>query len=183
MSEMNINVPENPFRAKLTWQWRCFIFAAHHYKMVPHAVLARAFKVDPQTIGKICRSNNGERYKAVWAESERLGVERMYEIYATPELIKQVEERALRKVIEVRTYEAPSGPGIYYIRNSSGTKTPVEIEPLENIDQEKAPSDQPGIYYRPKGAEFWCINEEFGRPFKDVAECLRFLAEFSFVVG
>jgi hypothetical protein len=172
----------NPFVAKLTFAFRCAVFAAHHYKGTTYPTLAKAFDISEQTAAKICRSKNSRLYHNVYNEFDRLGIERMWNQYVRDTgVLARIDnaefQRKLGTMAPAEHYVA-SGPGRYWLKNYEGEKVEVAIKPYEAIK-----ADIPAIIDDKFRHGIWFKHPQTGwtfeeQPFETIEEALRYFAEF-----
>jgi hypothetical protein len=173
----------NPFASKLTFTFRCAIFADHVHRGTSYPILAKAFAVNEQTVSKICRSKNSRLYHSVFAEFQRLGIEQMWRQHVEEGgVLPRIDDAAWQRKVgtnaPLNSY-VDSGPGRYWVKDSRGGTMEIRIKAYDEIKEE---------IKEEFGAEmkrgFWVFHPQFGwtvfigQPFDSVAEALRYFAEF-----
>jgi hypothetical protein len=172
-----LQAQSNPFGAKLTVHIRCFIYACHWHKQISYPTLSKAFNINTETVGKICRAKEGSRgYKTIHSIAEQMGVQQMYEKYATPELEDRVQTAVQNSAIN--TLAAPTqrwtGEGIYYLKNGGGVLVAVDIRHAKSINGGEF--DRQDGFYVKHPQHGW--NSHIGRPWLSGEEALRHLTTF-----
>lgn len=181
---LDSRILKNKFGVKLTFAFRCAIYADHLKRGTSYPILARAFVIHEQTVSKICRSKATKGYHDVFAEFDRLGLEVMWKRYVQDtEQVSRIDNAAY----EYRLTASPggpgpqqdTGPGKYWIDNYNGDTVVVNIRSYDDIkseiDFEVDPKHQCGFWYKnPKLG--WVFADE--EPFSNVAEALRYFYKY-----
>jgi hypothetical protein len=191
-------MPGNPFHAKLNFQVRCFIYAAHHLHLYSYPVLGRAFDCNPETIALICRATAHSRsYRSVFIEKERIGIHAMWERYALDTWVERVKN-ALKGAAQDRwggaypfhqakpmvEVQQADGEGTYYLHDTENKIIPVRIRSMRDIlKDENYPHELP-----PEFNEYFCWSKldggvwlapfEDGHGFDSVQDMLRYFAAY-----
>jgi hypothetical protein len=170
----------NPFRHKLTFAFRCAIFADHVHRGTSYPILAKAFDVNEQTVSKICRSKNSRLYHSVFMEFDRLGIERMWNDYVVGNgVLSRIDSAAYEhtRVFPANKYVA-TGPGRYWLDNHERDTVEVNIRAYEDIkdkvDAIIGEEYRHGFYFKHPQLG-WTFE---GQPFADVQEALRYFEKF-----
>jgi hypothetical protein len=174
----------NPYRAKLTTHFRCFIYACHWKKAIGYPILARAFDVNDETIGKICRARpNSRDYKDVHSIAAQMGIDEMYAKFATPELEDRVQKildgRCIEDRFGGRGAEQFTTEGIYWVPDGRGETVAIDIRHYDTIKKElgdkwESPYENPQGFYTHHPKLGW--GSHLPRPWISGQEVLRYFA-------
>jgi hypothetical protein len=182
MTYLDSRIMVNPFRHKLTFAFRCAIFADHFHRGTPYPVLAQAFGVSNQVVALICRSKNSRLYHSIFLEFDRIGdMERMWNQYVRDAGVQvRIDNTAWERKIggTVKEYQIDSGQGKYWVKNYEGDEVQINIRAYEDIKDQVdtiiGEEYRHGFYFKHPQTG-WTFEEE---PFINVGEALRYFAKF-----